>query len=143
MSTAKKIKSLDEESAKESESNQLRLGFMFIKLNKKMYNVLKMGDWKTFAHYVAASQAGAERALENQQPETTALVREGLNAGAIAASAFGAGFGGSVWALIPVTDAKDFSTRWRAAYEQVAPTSAARAQFFTTRPGPPAFEIQG
>jgi len=100
------------------------------------------GDWKTFAHYVAASQAGAERALENQVPETIALVREGLSVGAIAASAFGAGFGGSVWALVPVADAQDFMVRWRAAYEHVAPTTAAKAQFFTTRPGPPAFEIK-
>ncbi|MBC8086431.1 MAG: galactokinase [Phycisphaerae bacterium] len=99
------------------------------------------GDWKTFAHYVAASQAGAERALENQVPETTALVREALNVGAIAASAFGAGFGGSVWALVPVAEADEFSARWRAAYEHVAPVTAAKAQFFTTRPGPPAFEI--
>lgn len=101
------------------------------------------GDWKTFAEYVAASQDGAERALENQVPETTALVREGLNAGAIAASAFGAGFGGSVWALVPTADATDFSARWRLAYEQVAPATAAKAQFFSSRPGPPAFEIRG
>ena len=100
------------------------------------------GDWTTFAKYVAASQAGAERALENQVPETTSLVREGLNAGAIAASAFGAGFGGSVWALVHTADASAFTQRWRASYEQAAPTASAKAQFFTTRPAPPAFEIK-
>jgi galactokinase len=100
------------------------------------------GDWETFAHYVAESQAGAERALENQVPETTSLVKEGLNAGAIAASAFGAGFGGSVWALVPTADADEFCDRWRAAYEREAPTTSAKAQFFTTRPAPPAFELK-
>jgi len=48
-------------------------------------------DWATFAEYVAASQAGAENALENQVPETIVMVKEALNQGAIAASAFGAG----------------------------------------------------
>ena len=100
------------------------------------------GDWETFAHYVAASQAGAERALENQVPETTSLVKEGLSAGAIAASAFGAGFGGSVWALVRTENADEFIERWRAAYAAASPTTAARAQFFTTRPAPPAFELK-
>lgn len=100
------------------------------------------GDWTTFAKYVAASQAGAEMALENQVPETIDLVREGLNAGAIASSAFGAGFGGSVWALVPTADAEAFMQRWRLAYEATAPSTALKAVFFTTRPSPPAFEIK-
>ncbi|MEP6780130.1 MAG: galactokinase, partial [Gemmatimonadaceae bacterium] len=99
------------------------------------------GDWTGFGRYVAESQAGAERALENQVPETISLVREALATGAIASSAFGAGFGGSVWALVPTAEAADFSARWRSAYEQKSPTPAARAHFFTTRPAPPAFEL--
>ena len=99
------------------------------------------GDWTEFAKYVAASQAGAEQALENQIPETISLVREGLACGAIAASAFGAGFGGSVWALVQTSEADEFCRKWRAAYGQAAPATAARAQFFTTRPAPPAFEL--
>jgi galactokinase len=100
------------------------------------------GDWVKFARYVTASQAGAERALENQVPETIALVQEALGAGAISASAFGAGFGGSVWALVPASDADSFTARWRARYESVLPQSASRAQFFATRPAPPAFELK-
>lgn len=100
------------------------------------------GNWPLFAQYVAASQAGAERALENQVPETIALVQEGLNVGAIAASAFGAGFGGSVWALVHTAEADAFCERWRIAYERAAPSTAARAQFFITRPAPPAFELK-
>src|SRR5262249_41452185 len=43
---------------------------------------------------VDRSQALAERALENQVPETIALARLARERGAAAASAFGAGFGG-------------------------------------------------
>ncbi len=47
------------------------------------------------------SQEAAERWLGNQIPETIALARLARHVGATAASAFGAGFGGSVWALVP------------------------------------------
>jgi hypothetical protein len=41
--------------AKESEANQLRLGFRFIKSNKKMFDALIAGDWKTVAYYYNGS----------------------------------------------------------------------------------------
>lgn len=37
--------------AKESEHNQLRLGLLFIKSNKKMFNALVKGIWKVVAYY--------------------------------------------------------------------------------------------
>lgn len=37
--------------AKKSEYNQLRLGLLFIKSNKKMYHALVNGVWKVFAYY--------------------------------------------------------------------------------------------
>jgi len=37
--------------AKESEHNQLRLGLLFIKSNKKMFKALVNADWKTVAYY--------------------------------------------------------------------------------------------
>src|SRR3990170_5689568 len=37
--------------AKKSESNQLRLGLLFIKFNLKMYNALKTSNWDIFAYY--------------------------------------------------------------------------------------------
>ncbi|MGV3708521.1 MAG: galactokinase family protein [Gemmatimonas sp.] len=100
------------------------------------------GDWETFARYVAQSQAGAERALENQVAETSTLVDVGLKSGAIAASAFGAGFGGSVWALVKTADADTFCEQWRNAYEAAMPANVGKASFFTTRPAPPAFELK-
>lgn len=42
--------------AKQSESNQLRLGLLFIKTNLKMYNALKTGNWSVFAYYYNGAQ---------------------------------------------------------------------------------------
>ena len=56
-------------------------------------------DWKALLSLVNASQHASENQLYNQVPQTIQLQRELLQSGAIAASAFGAGFGGSVWGL--------------------------------------------
>lgn len=82
------------------------------------------------------SQEGAERWLGNQVPETIALARLARQAGATAASAFGAGFGGSVWALVPVGDAHDFMVSWSRRYEGEFPRAAERAMFFVSPAGP-------
>jgi len=103
--------------------------------------LLVRGDVAAFGDVVAQSQAAAEAALENQVPETSSLVRSAREAGAAAASAFGAGFGGSVWALVPAADADAFSSRWRVAYNEAHPEMAARASWLRTRPSPPALEV--
>jgi galactokinase len=68
-------------------------------------------------------------------------VRSAREAGAQAASSFGAGFGGSVWALVPAADAEAFAARWRAAYNVAHPAMAARASWLRSRPSPPALEV--
>jgi galactokinase len=88
---------------------------------------------------VDSSQAAAERLLGNQIPETIALTRSARTRGAVAASAFGAGFGGSVWALVPIEEAAAFEARWAGEYRKQFP--AAAGEFFSTRPGPPALVI--
>ena len=45
-------------------------------------------------------------------PETIALARAARSLGAFAACSFGAGFGGSVWALVE-GDAAGFAARWQ------------------------------
>lgn len=57
------------------------------------------GAWNAVGPLVDESQALAETHLMNQVPETVLLQRQMRQAGAVAASAFGAGFGGSVWGL--------------------------------------------
>jgi galactokinase len=61
----------------------------------------------------------------------------------LAASAFGAGFGGSCWALVRESDAEAFRAQWRAAYEAAFPPKlgALERDFFVMSPGPGAFEL--
>lgn len=101
---------------------------------------LERGDLAEFGRLVARSQQCAERSLENQIPETIALVRQATQLGAIAASAFGAGFGGSVWALVN-SSPQEFCDQWKAQYTQAFPGRAAQAEFFVTRAGPAAMRI--
>ena len=68
-----------------------------------------------------ASQRDAERLLGNQVPETSELVALAREQGAAAASGFGAGWGGSVWALVESTTAPTFLDRWLTAYRSRHP----------------------
>jgi galactokinase len=97
---------------------------------------LARDDVRSIGELVDRSQEGAERFLGNQIPETVALAREARSLGAAAASAFGAGFGGSVWALVSAEEAADFRKRWGESYGRAFPEPAARSRFFVTRPGP-------
>ena len=88
----------------------------------------------------AASQADAERLLGNQIPETSALAALAFDCGAFASSSFGAGFGGSVWALVSAAAAGELCARWLAEYRQRFPAHRT-ADGQVVRPGPPATEI--
>lgn len=87
-----------------------------------------------------ASQLEAETLLGNQIPETIALADLARQTGAFAASSFGAGFGGSVWALTTAADADAFAEEWTRAYQRRLPAVGA-VPWFVARPGPPATEI--
>jgi galactokinase len=79
-------------------------------------DALARGDLTRFGALAAVSHDEAARLLGNQVPETHALVTLARDAGASAASAFGGGWGGSVWALVPDTDAGAFLEHWLGAY---------------------------
>lgn len=102
---------------------------------------LARGDLGEFGRQVDRSQGGAETGLGNQVPETVALARAARELGAHAASAFGAGFGGSVWAMVDGAQAGEFARRWIQRHKQAFPRSAKRAEAFTTLPGPAAREL--
>ncbi|GAA1323686.1 galactokinase family protein [Brachybacterium rhamnosum] len=128
---------------------------------------LEEGDLAELGSLVDESQAGAETGLGNQIPETVRLQRLARELGAHAASAFGAGFGGSVWALVGRPEAPDgaagadgadgadgaqaeesaeefadqFARRWLAAYREEFPEAGARATTLVTRPGPGAHRL--
>jgi galactokinase len=104
---------------------------------------LAAGELDKIGALVDRSQDGAERLLGNQVPETIALARIARELGAVAASAFGAGFGGSVWALVRADDAESFKLEWAERYRSRFPDSVKRAAFFSTCAGPSMIEFAG
>jgi galactokinase len=101
-------------------------------------DLLGKGGVAGLGDLIDRSQQGAEQGLGNQVPETIHLQRSARRLGATAASAFGAGFGGSVWALVPDEAAEQFTAAWSADYLVKFPAQQGRAQFVTTRAGVPA-----
>ena len=99
-------------------------------------------DFARLGELVDRSQALAESALHNQVPETIHLARSARELGAAAASAFGAGFGGAVWAMVPVESAGDFLGAWRTSFEGAFPDRATTAKWLLTKPGPPARVVE-
>jgi galactokinase len=104
-------------------------------------DALERGDLTTLGELVDRSERGAEQLLGNQVPETIQLARSARSLGAAAASAFGAGFGGSVWALTRRDGAERFRQCWEDSYLTQFPEHAARASFFVTTAGPPAMRL--
>jgi galactokinase len=94
-----------------------------------------VGDLAAFAAATRDSQAATESLLLNQVPETTHLAATAVLHGAVAASAFGAGFGGSVWALVESSLVDRFIGSWRADYAAAYPTANAHAQFLEEAAG--------
>lgn len=103
---------------------------------------LARGDLVTLGRLVDDSQRNAELLLHNQVAETIQLARSARAGGAVAASAFGAGFGGSVWALVRAHDAGGFASEWRERYLSEFPQHRDRAEVFVTRPGPAATRVR-
>ncbi len=108
------------------------------RLIKMLPPALDPATIRDFGSIVRQSQNAAERLLKNATPETTRLVNLATQLGAHAASAFGAGFGGSVWALIDVESESTFLARWRNRYLAEFPNLESKVAFFAMRPGPPA-----
>ena len=81
--------------------------------------------------------------LGNQVAETVFLQAAARDIGAVAASAFGAGFGGSVYALVPSSDAERFCGEWQRIYHTRFPQHIELSSLFVTRPSqierPPSF----
>lgn len=102
---------------------------------------LANGDLPRFGEAVDRSQKAAEELLGNQVPETIHLAASARRLGAVAASAFGAGFGGSVWSLVEAGRAEALLAAWSAAYHENFPQHAQASTFFLTSAGPAAFRV--
>mmetsp|Transcript_17234 Transcript_17234/g.31649 ORF Transcript_17234/g.31649 Transcript_17234/m.31649 type:complete len:184 (-) Transcript_17234:153-704(-) len=83
---------------------------------------------------IALSQRHAESTLRTSVEETEWLPREALTLGAIGATTFGAGFGGSVYAIVPQATQEAFMKKWEEAYIAAFPSRALSCHFFATRP---------
>jgi galactokinase len=99
------------------------------------------GDLRWFGRLVDRSQHAAEELLGNQTAETIYLAKSARQHGAAAASSFGTGFGGSVWALVKTSQADDFLTTWADEYREKFPEHEKSACFFASGVGPAAFRV--
>jgi galactokinase len=104
-------------------------------------DALARGDMTAFGRFVDCSQKLSETRLGNQVPETIYLAAAAREHGAVAASAFGAGFGGSVWAMVANPRLEAFLADWAAAYRARFPQRAEASQFFPTGAGPASFQL--
>ena len=99
------------------------------------------GDAARLGALVDRSHHLAVTVLRNQVDETRDLAGRARELGAIAASAFGAGFGGSVWALLHRDGAEALLEDWRSWYHGRHPARAERAEFFLSAPAGGAEEV--
>lgn len=113
-----------------------------MRLVKEAVRVLRLGNLTVFGRCAQQSQHMAARLLHNQVEETNTLVAKAKRYGAVAASAFGAGFGGAVWAMVAKSEVKAFLERWQRRYVDTFPIHRDHCQFFEAQPGTPAIQIQ-
>jgi galactokinase len=130
---------IDESSAVDFTAEQLRKRLAhFVEEDGRIMPAVaafRHGEISAIRELAAASQLDAEHLLGNQIDETSALARLASDAGALAATSFGAGFGGSVWALASSDEAAGIAREWLAAYRAEYPAAGASAQTFVARPG--------
>jgi galactokinase len=94
--------------------------------------LLKNGEVESIGELIDLSHRNADELLGNQTAETNYLQQNAREIGAIASSAFGAGFGGSVYALVKKSDAEKFLHEWKVNY--IVNFPQLKAVFFITRP---------
>ncbi len=104
-------------------------------------DALDRGSLTEFGMVVDHSMRLAESNLGNQVPETVTLQRSARELGAVAASAFGAGFGGAVWALVREDGAEAFLAQWSERYAKKHRKVSREAVFFLSRAGPHAYQF--
>jgi len=102
---------------------------------------LARGDLTAVGALVDRSVSIGARLLGNQIPETLGLSRMARELGAAAASPFGAGWGGSVWALVGAPESAAFLASWQSQYAAAFPERAGHSEFFVTKAGAPAMQL--
>ncbi len=96
---------------------------------------LEKGEVGKIGELVDLSHRNADKFLGNQTAETNFLQSNSRKIGALASSAFGAGFGGSVYALVKKSDAEKFLEEWRNEYLKNFSQYIEKSEFFITNAG--------
>ena len=96
--------------------------------------LLKQGKITEIGDLIDKSHKNTDEFLGNQTVETNFLQRTAREIGATAASAFGAGFGGSVYALVKKNEAENFMIEWQNIYHKSFPQYQTKSSFFITKP---------
>jgi galactokinase len=89
-----------------------------------------------FGAALSSSHRASRRYLWNIAPEIDHLKHSAVSLGATGATGFGAGFGGSIVAVLPAARADSFAQEWEEAYARRHPVAAGKALIFRTAPGP-------
>ena len=100
---------------------------------------LRRGDATCIWELSARSQSDSHALLANQIEETTVLADLALRHGAFASRSFGAGFGGSVWALVERVNEGTFARHWLDAYR--VRHRHPLAAVFNASPGPAMIDL--
>ena len=98
-------------------------------------DALAAGQIGEFGRLLTASHLGSRKYLWNIAPEIDFLRKSAVALGAAGASGFGAGFGGSIFAVTPASGARSFLAEWKERYARRYPRRAGQSDFFLTTPG--------
>ncbi len=107
----------------------------------KATKALGSQDYEELARVTNLSHEASKTYLWNIALEVEFIQKEALKLGALAASGFGAGFGGSAYALVRVEDAPEFAERMEDSYRRRFPGYAKMAKFFRAYPSTGACEL--
>ena len=100
----------------------------------KAVQALLWQDVREFGAALNTSHKASRRLLWNIVPEIDFLQRSAVKLGAAGATGFGAGFGGSIFAVVESEKADGFAGLWREEYIQRYPGHGRDAVFFRTSP---------
>jgi galactokinase len=97
---------------------------------------LKARDLGRFGRLLSDSHRASKKDLWNIVPEIDWLMECACELGAAGASGFGAGFGGSIFAVTTASRAEALQEGWRDRYRASFPDQAKEADFFIAQPSP-------
>ena len=96
---------------------------------EKATDCLVNNKFNDFGEYIKESHKLSKKYLKNIVPEIDFLQKEAIKLGAIGASGFGAGFGGSCYAIIKKGSENDFIELWKNRYLKKYPQYNQIAEF--------------